>query len=84
MDILRSWAYAVSVGGFPLIALIGFSTHALFLTTSILVSAERWSARFRRVPVRVHRWMGIVAIALATFHLVMGCRSTWERRSRQL
>lgn len=72
MDVLRNWAYEVSLGGFPLIALIGFVTYALFLTMAILVSAKRWSVRLRRVPVRVHRWMGISAIALATFHLLMG------------
>ena len=72
MDLLRNWAYEVSLGGFPLIALIGLVTYALFLTTAILVSAKRWSVRLRRVPVRVHRWMGITAITLATFHLLMG------------
>ena len=75
MDVLRNWAYEVSLGGFPLIALIGFATYALFLTTAILVSAKRWSVRLRRVPVRVHRWMGISAILLATFHLLMGLSS---------
>ena len=72
MDVLRNWAYGVSLGGFPLIALIGFATYALFLTTAIMVSAKRWIKRLRRVPVRVHRWMGITAIALATLHLLMG------------
>ncbi len=72
MDVLQNWAYEVSLGGFPLIALIGFITYALFLTTAIMVSAKRWSRKLRRVPVRVHRWMGIGAIALATFHLLMG------------
>jgi len=72
MDVLRTWAYDVSLGGFPLIALIGFVTYALFLLTAILVSARRWSKRIRRMPVRVHRWMGIGAIALATFHLLLG------------
>lgn len=62
----------MSLGGFPLIALIGFITYVLFLLTAILVSAKRWSKRIRRVPVRFHRWMGIGAIALATFHLLMG------------
>jgi len=72
MNVLRNWGYEVSLGGFPLIALIGFITYALFLTTATMVSAKRWSKRLRRVPVRVHRWMGIGAIALATFHLLMG------------
>ena len=72
MDVLRTWAYEVSLGRFPLIALIGLVTYALFLATAVLVSAKRWSVRLRRVPVRVHRWMGITAITLATFHLLMG------------
>lgn len=72
MDVLQSWAYNVSLGGFPLIALIGLITYALFLTTAVLVSAKRWSKALRRVPVRVHRWMAISAILLATFHLLMG------------
>jgi predicted ferric reductase len=72
MDVLRNWAYAVSLGGFPLIALIGFITYALFLTTATMVSAKRWSKRLRRVPVRVHRWMAIGAILFATLHLLMG------------
>jgi len=72
MDVLQHWAYELSLGRFPLIALIGFVTYTLFLTTAIMVSAKRWSKRLRRVPVRVHRWMGIGAIALATLHLLMG------------
>jgi DMSO/TMAO reductase YedYZ heme-binding membrane subunit len=65
-------AYGTYVGPLPMIAVVGFITYALFLSTAILVSAKRWSKRLRRVPVRVHRWMGIVAIALATLHLLMG------------
>jgi DMSO/TMAO reductase YedYZ heme-binding membrane subunit len=65
-------AYGTYLGPLPMIAVVGFVTYALFLTTAILVSAKRWSARLRRVPVRVHRWMGIVAITLATLHLLMG------------
>jgi hypothetical protein len=72
MDVLRNWAYAVSLGGFPLIALFGFITYALLLTTAILVSAKRWSKRLRRVPVQAHRWMATGAILLATFHLLLG------------
>ena len=75
MDVLRDWAFGVSVGQFPLVALIGFITYALFLVTAILVSAKRWSARLRRIPVRVHRWMGIAALLLATLHLLMGVSS---------
>jgi DMSO/TMAO reductase YedYZ heme-binding membrane subunit len=68
-------AYGTYVGPLPMIAVVGFITYALFLSTAILVSAKRWSKRLRRVPVRVHRWMGIVAITLATLHLLMGLSS---------
>lgn len=75
MDMLQHWAYELSLGRLPLIALIGFVTYALLLVTAILVSAKRWSARLRRIPVRVHRWMGISALLLATLHLLMGVSS---------
>ena len=75
MDILRNWAHAVSLGGFPLIAIIGFATYALFLSTAVMVSAKRWIKLLRRVPVRFHRAMAIVAILLATFHLLLGVSS---------
>ena len=72
MRLFSDLAYGTYLGPLPMIAVVGFVTYALFLTTAILVSAKRWSARLRRVPVRVHRWMGIVAITLATLHLLMG------------
>ena len=75
MRLLSDLAYGTYVGPLPLIAIVGFITYALFLTTAVLVSAKRWSVRLRRVPVRVHRWMGITAITLATFHLLMGVSS---------
>jgi predicted ferric reductase len=72
MDVLQNWAYEVSLGGFPLIALIGFATYALFLATAVMVSAKRWVKPLRRMPVRFHRWMAITTLALATFHLLLG------------
>ena len=72
MRLFSDLAYGTYLGPLPMIAVVGFVTYALFLTMAILVSAKRWSARLRRVPVRVHRWMGIVAITLATLHLLMG------------
>jgi len=72
MRVLSDLAYGTYLGPLPVIAIVGFITYALFLTTAVLVSAKRWSVRLRRVPVRVHRWMGISAILLATLHLLMG------------
>jgi len=72
MSVFADFAYGIYVGPLPMIAVVGFVTYTLFLTTATLVSAKRWSARLRRIPVRVHRWMAIVALLLATLHLLMG------------
>ncbi|MBU0595429.1 hypothetical protein KJ567_01930 [Candidatus Bipolaricaulota bacterium] len=69
---LAYMAYDIDVGAFPMIAIVGFATYTLMLSTAFMVSAKRWSVRLRRVPVRVHRWMGITALFLATLHLLMG------------
>lgn len=65
-------AYDVTVGAFPMIAIVGFFTYGLIFVTAFLVSAKRYSKHLRRVPVRVHRWMGITALLTATLHLLMG------------
>ncbi len=72
MRFFSDLAYGTTVGPLPMIAIVGFVTYGLFLATAVMVSAKRWSVRLRRVPVRVHRWMGIAAIVLATLHLLMG------------
>ena len=75
MQFFSDLAYGTYLGPLPMIAIVGFVTYALFLTTAIMVSAKRWSKWLRRVPVKVHRWMGITAILLATLHLLMGLAS---------
>ena len=75
MRVFADFAYGFYIGPLPMIAVVGFVTYTLFLATAALVSAKRWSARLRRVPVRVHRWMAIVAVLLATLHLLMGLSS---------
>jgi len=72
MGFLRGLAYDHSLGPFPIIAIVGFATYALLASTAVLVSLKRWSKRLRRMPVRVHRWMAIAALLLATLHLLMG------------
>lgn len=72
MDVLRNWAYDVGLGGFPLIAIIGFVTYGLLLLTALSMLAKRWSKRLRRLPVKVHRRLALAAVLLATFHLVLG------------
>jgi len=72
MGFFRGLAYDVYVGAFPMVAIIGFATYATLLITAGMVSAKRYSRRLRKVPVRIHRWMAILAITLATLHLLMG------------
>jgi len=72
MRFLSDLAYGTYVGPLPMIAIVGFVTYALLVTTAAMVSAKRWSKRLRRIPVKVHRWMAIIAILLVTLHLLMG------------
>ena len=72
MGYLRDLAFGTHFGAFPMIALVGFVTYALILTTATLALVKRWSKWLRRVPLKVHRRMGILAILLATLHLLMG------------
>jgi hypothetical protein len=72
MDFFRDLAYGTTLGPFPMIAIAGFATYAMILTTAILGLGKRWSKRLRRVPFKVHRRMGIFSILLATIHLLMG------------
>ena len=72
MDTIAGWAYGVTWGAFPLVVLLGFVTYALFGVTAALVSLKRYVRPLRRVPVKVHRWMAIAALLLATVHLVFG------------
>ena len=72
MGFIRDLAYGTYLGSFPVIALVGFLTYAAILTAATLALGKRWSKRLRRVPFRVHRRMGLLAIVLATLHLLMG------------
>lgn len=72
MSFFRDLAYGTSLGPFPMIAVIGFATYAIILTTAILGLGKRWSKKLRRAPFKVHRRMGFISILLATIHLLMG------------
>ena len=72
MSFFADLAYGTYFGPFPMIAMIGFVTYAIILATAIMAAGKRWSKRLRRVPVKVHRAMGGLAILLATLHLLMG------------
>lgn len=72
MGVLRDWAYAVRVGAFPLIAIIGFATYGLILLGVLLMIIRRWNKRFLRLTFKLHRWVGYAALAVATFHLLLG------------
>ncbi|MFC2078358.1 hypothetical protein ACFLSZ_00090 [Candidatus Bipolaricaulota bacterium] len=72
MGFIRDLAYGTQLSSFPLIAVIGFGTYALILAAATLALGKRWSKLLRRVPFKVHRRMGLLAILFATLHLVMG------------
>lgn len=72
MSFFSDLAYGTYLGPFPMIALVGFITYVIILATAIVASGKKWSKRLRRIPVKVHRAMGGLAVALATLHLLMG------------
>ena len=72
MSFFADLAYGTYLGSLPMIAVIGLLTYVIILATAILASGKKWSKRLRRVPVKVHRAMGGLAIVLATLHLLMG------------
>ena len=72
MGFLRDLAFGTYLGPFPMVALVGFVTYAIILATATLALGKKWSKCLRRVPFKVHRRMGILAISLATIHLLMG------------
>ncbi len=72
MGLLREFAYGVYLGPFPMIAIVGFVTYALVTITAFLAWARRWSKTVRRVPMKLHRRMGVIAALVATFHLLLG------------
>ena len=72
MGFLRDLAYGTYLGPFPVMAIAGFITYAVILVAATLALGKRWSKLLRRVPFKVHRRMGILAIVLATLHLLMG------------
>jgi len=72
MSFFADLAYGTYLGPFPMIALVGILTYVIILATAILASGKKWSKRLRRVPMKVHRAMGGLAIVLATLHLLIG------------
>lgn len=72
MGFIRDLAYGTYLGPFPVMAIAGFVTYAVILAAATLALGKRWSELLRRVPFKVHRRMGMLAIALATLHLLLG------------
>jgi hypothetical protein len=72
MGFLRELAYGVYLGPLPIIAIVGLVTYTLVVTAAFLAWARRWSKTVRRVPMKFHRRMGLIAAAVATFHLLLG------------
>ena len=72
MRLLSDFAYGFYVGPLPMIAVIGFVTYGLFLVAAGVMLSRRWFTRFARRAFRLHRWIAIAALVLATLHLLMG------------
>ena len=72
MTFLGNLAYGAYLGPCPIIAIVGFLAYTNILAAAILASGKLWSKRLRHVPVKVHRGLGVLAILLATLHLLMG------------
>jgi len=72
MQSLREIAYGTYLGPFPMIALVGFVAYGLFFATALVTGLKRWVPAFRRVSIRTHRLMAMVALLVATFHLLLG------------
>lgn len=72
MEFFRSIAYDITLGSLPLIGVLGIVTYTLFLLAALLTGLKRWIKPLRRLRVRTHRGIAIVALLLATVHLLMG------------
>jgi hypothetical protein len=72
MGFFRQLAYSTYLGPFPTLAWVGMITYVLVVSTAIIAAGKKWSRRLRRVPVKVHRGLAIIAVLLATLHLMMG------------
>ncbi len=64
MKTLADIAYTTFLGK-PLVFYLGLTTYALFLVTASLVAVRR---KKRRLPLKAHRRMAIVALLVATAH----------------
>jgi hypothetical protein len=71
MDALRSFGYGMSLGPFPVVVWFGFAAMVLFLAAAGIASLKKQVPLFRRVSVRVHRAMAVVALLLALVHLAL-------------
>ena len=72
MSAIRDIAYGSSLGPFPVVVWIGFATYLLLLLTAALAGLKRQIKALRRVPVSVHRGLGVATALAATFHLLLG------------
>jgi len=69
---LRSIGFGTTWGPFPVVVWIGFATYLLLLLTAALAGLKRQIKALRRVPVSVHRGLGVATALAATFHLLLG------------
>ncbi len=72
MRLLSEFAYGHYVGPLPVIAVVGLATYTLFLAAALTMVFRRWNRRSLRLLFKLHRWIAYAALALATFHLLLG------------
>jgi len=72
MEALRSFGYGTSLGPFPVVVWFGFVTLVLLLLTAGLAGLKKQIPALRRVSVRVHRGLAMMALVLGLFHLLLG------------
>ena len=72
MSTPRSIGFGTTWGPLPVVAWIGFATYLLLLLTAAPAGLKRQIKALRRVPVSVHRGLGVATALAATFHLLLG------------
>ena len=67
MHTLARWAYT-SFLGHPVVFYLGLLTYTLVLITALVAVLRTKVPRLRRIPVKLHRRLALVAVVLATLH----------------
>lgn len=72
MNALREFGYGHNLGPLPMVVWIGLLALLLMILAAGIAGLKKQVPVFRKVSVRVHRWIAIVGILLALLHLAIG------------